>query len=358
MARTIQLGERTVDFPSAHLQDIHELDSSALVEAKDWDTLRKRLEEDGFLYLKGAIKREKVLRARQLVLDALHAKGDVIQPGTDTLLLERCEAGCIPFMEGKNDLTHSKEVLDVLESEELKEITSGLLGCRAPGEGERPNGEGGSDGLLTLNYKWLRAVWRKAFTGAHVDRVYMCRGSPRLLTTWVPFSDCSLELGALAMCRGSHALPGFSKLQSTYAEVDTERDGLDGTGWFTNDPFEVSRMDPKCQWFCGDYLAGDVVLFGMRVFHMSTANTTDHVRISADVRWQPAADAADPRYIGDDLGQRERAGAWAKDAPAADGTEADAAAAAAAKAAAAEAARKQKVTMPELRRKWGFDPVV
>ena len=32
---------------------------------------------------------------------------------------------------------------------------------------------------------------------------------------------------------------------------------------------------------------------------MSTTNTTGRVRISADVRWQPAGAACDPRYVGD-----------------------------------------------------------
>lgn len=32
---------------------------------------------------------------------------------------------------------------------------------------------------------------------------------------------------------------------------------------------------------------------------MSTSNLTDYVRISCDTRWQPADEAADPRYVGD-----------------------------------------------------------
>ena len=39
-----------------------------------------------------------------------------------------------------------------------------------------------------------------------------------------------MELGGLAVCQGSHRLPGFAKLQETYGLLDVERDGLNGTG--------------------------------------------------------------------------------------------------------------------------------
>ena len=47
---------------------------------------------------------------------------------------------------------------------------------------------------------------------------------------------------------------------------------------------------------------------------MSTVNTTDRVRISCDVRWQPAAEPRDERYFGDvdrKVAERQKAGAWA-----------------------------------------------
>jgi hypothetical protein len=50
----------------------------------------------------------------------------------------------------------------------------------------------------------------------------------------------------------------------------------------------------------GDFAAGDVILFGMHTLHMSTANLTDRVRVSCDVRWQPASLPVDDRYFGDD----------------------------------------------------------
>ena len=55
-------------------------------------------------------------------------------------------------------------------------------------------------------------------------------------------------------------------------------------------------MDSSCQWRTCDFSAGDVVIFGMGLVHGSTANLTSRVRMSCDVRWQPAADPVDERY--------------------------------------------------------------
>jgi len=90
-----------------------------------------------------------------------------------------------------------------------------------------------------------------------------------------------------------------------------------GTGWFTSDPLELSALDAGSQWQTADFGPGDLVIFGMRTLHMSTANQTDRVRLSCDVRWQPAAHAVDERYVGttsemaEKQAQRKRGGAWA-----------------------------------------------
>lgn len=38
----------------------------------------------------------------------------------------------------------------------------------------------------TTRFKWVRAMPPALFTGVHIDRVYMGRGSQRMLTAWIP----------------------------------------------------------------------------------------------------------------------------------------------------------------------------
>ena len=83
--------------------------------------------------------------------------------------------------------------------------------------------------------------------------------------------------------------------------------------------------------------AGDAVVFGLGLLHMSTANLTDRVRLSADVRWQPRSEKVDPRYVGAvDAADRVASGARATDG----------------------AATAGRVSIGDLKRRWGFAPFV
>ena len=42
---------------------------------------------------------------------------------------------------------------------------------------------------------------------------------------------------------------------------------------------------------------GDVILFGMHTMHASTTNLTSRFRLSCDVRFQPASEPADNRWV-------------------------------------------------------------
>ena len=134
-------------------------------------------------------------------------------------------------------------------------------------------------------------------------------------------------------------------------------------------PWEVVRLFGG-QWKTADFAPGDILTFSMRTLHMSTTNTTNRVRLSADVRWQPAAEPADPRYVGDVetyLKQMSKAGAWNtdEDVKAAAGGEEGAAseeeagrgsgtARPQAEARGVKELEKQRVTIEQLRERWGF----
>ena len=106
------------------------LDSGDALRAGNFTALRANLARDGYLYLKGALPTADVTAARERVLAHLEAKGDVLEidaarPRSDGVLRERCGHGCIPFLEGRNDVTHSSELLTVFEGEAIKGIFRG-----------------------------------------------------------------------------------------------------------------------------------------------------------------------------------------------------------------------------------------
>lgn len=242
------------------------------------------------------------------MLKHLHDEGvldTTAGPWQSGVLNVNCGVHCVPFLEGRNAITHSEPVLRVLEAAELRTFFDRLFGepCRS------------------FDFKWLRCVPRQAFTGAHTDSVYMSRGSKvgvqrapatlhnnrwafetltrlhfstfwqRLITCWIPFHDIPMEMGSLAVLEGSHKLPSYQHLQvcrsllhrcspqlhhhffpdawrrlfcsqKTYAQMDAESANLDGTGWFTEDPAELTEQFGGT-WKTTDFRAGDVMIFGM-----------------------------------------------------------------------------------------------
>jgi hypothetical protein len=267
---TIRFGYRDIEYPGPDLG--HLRDSSDLLT--DMPALHERMAQDGYLLLRGLIDRQKVLTARQTIMDHLHAHQALVP---DTPILEGVMGGRSPQMMGRKGIAYHPSTLEVLEGQELFDFYKRYFAAET----------------LTYDYKWLRAVGNEEYTGAHFDYVYMGRGSPNLHTTWIPFGDIPVHQGALAICVGSHRLDSFAQLRGTYGQMDIDRDLIEG--WFTKDPLEITEQFGG-EWLTTDFEAGDVVLFGMHTMHASTTNLTNRFRLSCDIRFQPTSDPIDERW--------------------------------------------------------------
>jgi len=126
--RRVKLGDETVDFPSHELQPLN--DSSELYRVGDWTGLRGALEEDGYLYVKELILPAAVNAAGTRVMDHLASLDTVLDPAfpqESGILRERCGIGCLPFLEGKNDLTQSAEISNVIAGSAVSNFMEKLL---------------------------------------------------------------------------------------------------------------------------------------------------------------------------------------------------------------------------------------
>ncbi|CAH1224423.1 Hypp1 [Branchiostoma lanceolatum] len=350
--RRIRLGPREVALGSADLQRLQPANHLL----GDPAALRREMADNGYLFIRGLHDRQEVLDARLEVIKYVKvslnqekgnwiprfhgnkefwiqdAAGDVfhlwrsvpsyngIQQVLNALLIVRPQ--------GKNSITHSGAVLKVIEGPRqtlqtlihdvrftARAFFHSLLGAEPQ----------------TFDFKWLRAMYNEGFTGAHVDWVYMSRGTDQVYTMWTPLGDVTMEMGTLAVCEGSHKLRSFQHFQDTYGSLDIEEAKLKGTGWFTEDPLEITRRFGG-QWKSADFRAGDALIFTMRTVHMSTVNCTQFARVSCDTRWQPAGLPSDPRFSGDLRPGGPRFGVFGKDAD----------------------VKNVEVTMEELKEKWGF----
>ena len=239
------------------------------------DALRQRFEEDGYLLIRKMQPANLVKIARQHLINQLSIQGQ-IDTGFPLLngVAKTSQRG--GFFGGHKEMTRDEKFLDLVESPQIMNFFDQFFGTTA----------------LTYDYKWLRVVPPKGFTGAHYDIVYMGRGTDNVLTCWTPIGDIPIELGPLAILVGSHR---FDMIKETYGQMDVDRDHV--TGSFSNDPFELIDKYGG-QWQTTDFQVGDVLIFGMFTMHASLDNTTNRFRLTADTRYQPANEPVDERWVG------------------------------------------------------------
>jgi len=300
----IKVGDRELEIGGRHLDEMW--DSSGIQE--DPIALKARLDEDGYLLIRGLQKVEKVLEARRAMLEVVEKAGflhpsypmidGVIAPGKEL-------AGNLDSMiELAATLGKGTAIRGVSDSPEIMEFFERFLG--GP--------------VRTFDYKWLRHVGPEINTGIHYDVVFMGDGTKNLFTVWCPFGDVPFELGGLIACAGSHK---WDLVRATYGETDVYRDNM--SGMLSDDPVELVEKFGG-MWKTASYNTGDVVIMTIYTAHGSAVNQTNRIRVSMDTRYQLASDPVDERWMGD--------------APfAEDGF---------------LKARKQHVSMHEARRKWGI----
>lgn len=146
-----------------------------------------------------------------------------------------------------------------------------------------------------FDFVWLRPVPVGRASPLHFDHVYMNRGSDRVLSLWLPLGDVRPEEGPLMIVEGSQR---FDDLKTRYRGHDVDRDPS-RPGSLGVDPLAFAR-ERSCRLLTGPFATGDVIAFGMFTLHGSCDNVSSagRVRLSCDVRYQPAADARDERWFG------------------------------------------------------------
>jgi ectoine hydroxylase-related dioxygenase (phytanoyl-CoA dioxygenase family) len=270
----VQIGNRELEMGSKYLTELRS--SNDIIS--DFKALRTRLQEDGYLLIRGFHNRNKVLDARMDFIRKLKDMGRLDSNASVELGMIGSENKSAIWGKGAVELEQDfPHFLEVVNSNSVMNFFEQLL-----------------DGpVLTYDYKWPRAVASGGNTGAHYDVVYMGRGTKDVYTMWTPFGDTSLELGTLTMLLGSQH---YEKIKKTYGKMDVDRDNV-ATGWFSEDPLEIVDTFGG-QWATTNFEAGDAIIFGMYMMHSSLNNMTNCYRISSDTRYQLASEPVDERWMG------------------------------------------------------------
>lgn len=112
---------------------------------------------------------------------------------------------------------------------------------------------------------------------AHQDYRFM-GGDPECFTAWIPLHDCPSDVGPLQIMEGSHR---FGYQQHEDLHIPEIPAGTAAGG----------------DWVGGEINAGDVLLFHSLTVHAASANTSKHMRISLDCRFQDYRRALNPANL-------------------------------------------------------------
>ena len=254
-------------------------DSHALLA--DPASLQARFAADGYLLLRGLIPPAAIQAARHEVLENLRAVGEITGPDdaprpTGTSRRAALHPDLSRFWQ---QVCEGPALRHAVHHPALHAATAALLG--AP--------------TIPFDFVWLRAVTAGRASPFHFDHPYMNRGSARPVTCWVPLGDVPLAEGPIVLVEGSQH---FDDLAARVRNRDVDREpGFSGS--FPDDVITLAESR-NARFLSTDFRAGDVLLFGMFLFHGSLDNrgTQGRVRLSCDVRFQPEADPRDDRWFG------------------------------------------------------------
>ena len=254
--------------------------------------LREQYREQGYLWLKGVLPRDKVMDFRRRYFTAFLETG-LVHPGFDPV--EGIYAGG-----GEDRVAINRTMMTFVRTaayesfclmEELWRFYDVFL-------------EGAS-------YLHKRKIVRhtrpqdRSCTGAHYDLVYLRGGTDRVCTSWIPIGDTPVEMGGLVYLEGSDAWG--RKMEAEYREkaaglppserVSAYNRYMDNSGWMTKDlPTLAARVGAR--WLVADYETGDMVVHSPYMVHASTVNldARGRMRLSTDIRYQRVQDEIDIRW--------------------------------------------------------------
>jgi len=264
-------------------------ESSALLA--DPPALRQRFARDGYVFLRGALPVDVVANARAEVAARLLEVDEVSAPAAATIATGRSlrtEAG---FDRGRfwASVSTGPGIRALPHGPALRAVIRTLLGT-AP---------------LAQDFLYLRAAAVGRATGIHYDYPFFARASDKVVTAWVPVGDVPVGDGPLVVVEGSNR---FDDLITAMRQLDITREPEKKAAY--DIPAIAFARERRARLLTENFRAGDMIVLSMFTAHGSLDNHSaeNRVRLSFDLRWQPADEPIDQRFFGASPGGTTGAG--------------------------------------------------
>ena len=251
--------------------------------------LPRRLDDEGYVFLRGVVDRDEVLAAREEVFGRLMEAGEIQPPA-----IEGIASGRSRRREQFDDLGAFWR--SVSEGPALRQVSHGPRVRESAnavfGEPARPH-----------DYMWLRPGPVGCSTGLHCDHPFFTHNANRVCTVWMALGDIPVSDGPLMIVEGSNKFTDLiESMRSDDDQVESSAEVAQQAAYqrqSTDDILAFVRAR-KTRLLTEDFQAGDLIAFSMFTLHGSLDNHSPigRTRLSCDVRWQRASDPMDERYFG------------------------------------------------------------
>jgi hypothetical protein len=224
--------------------------------------LRVRLEEDSYLYFRNILDVERItnLRRRMLLTLADHGwirRRPYLMRGVT--IVPPVREGEEEYLQVYDDMQRLEEFHTLAHDDVLTDVMRQILG---PSAFPHP---------LKITRLGFPEHYETS-TPPHQDFPNN-QGTVNLTAAWIPVGACPMELGGLAVLRGSHRY-GLLPL-ATHLGAGNRKAVL------------PTEMLEELRWVTADYAPGDVVVFKALTVHAALHNTSEFfMRLSVDYRYQ------------------------------------------------------------------------
>lgn len=252
------------------------VDSTPLLQ--DADALAARAEVDGYLYFRGLLPRDSVIEVRRNILEVLDSEG-WLAGGHDLIdgVIDDDAINLVPEDQMRLDIGISRRAyVKVQQVQSMHRLPHhpAFLSFYRQFFNEEPFVHPRHIVRVMTSHASLRP------TPPHQD-FPLVQGSQNTWTCWFPLGDCPRDLGPLSILRGSH--------RQGYLPVSAA-EGAGGIG--------AQLCDDEDEWLSADFQAGDVLTFPALTVHRALPpQDRQRVRLSMDIRFQPASEPIEARSL-------------------------------------------------------------
>ena len=248
------------------------------------EDISKKLQTDGYLFLRNVYDPTEVIEARNKVLNHLYEVGEVQDPYQDAIFSGSSKRRNLypnthKLGEFWKNVSEVKELRSIINGSEINRVMTKIFDAE----------------VTHFSFAWLRAVVQGKASPVHIDHQYMNRGTDQLLTCWTTLGKIAKNEGALYVLKRSHT---WSDIKNKFLGHDIDA--------FPNIPGHIQEhpldlaVRKKTVFLSNIFNPGDCIIFGMFAVHGSfdNNNQSGKIRLSCDTRFQPKNESMDPRFIG------------------------------------------------------------